>query len=89
MLVGKTPFHGANRKVVQQNIVSGKLVVPAYLSFEAQQILKKLLTRPVHKRLGYQGVAEIKKHEFFAGMDWAKLARKEIPAPFIPTLVCP
>jgi hypothetical protein len=30
------------------------------------------------------GPADIKKHKWFTGMDWMKLANLDIPAPYVP-----
>lgn len=35
---------------------------------------------------GPTGADEIKAHRFFKGIDWTKLARKEISAPFRPNI---
>jgi hypothetical protein len=87
MLTGTTPFKGQNRKKVQQNILNAALKIPGNLSFDSQQIIKKLLQRPVHKRLGHNGAREVMKADFFAAIDWNKLARKEIDAPYVPERV--
>jgi hypothetical protein len=41
--------------------------------------------RDPHKRLADANM--IKSHSYFKGMDWEKLLRKEIPAPFVPSVV--
>lgn len=35
---------------------------------------------------GPTGAAEIKRHAFFGKIDWKKLSKKEIPAPFKPNI---
>jgi len=46
-----------------------------------------LLSRDPIERLGSQtDGGEIKDHPFFDGIDWAKLADKKLPAPFVPTI---
>jgi serine/threonine kinase 38 len=58
-------------------------VIPAEanLSPAATDLIKRLITDP-NERLGINGVAEIKAHPFFAGVDWKGIRDKQ--APFIP-----
>ena len=44
-------------------------------------LIKRLITDP-NERLGINGVAEIKAHPFFVGIDWKNLREKK--APYIP-----
>ncbi len=55
----------------------------AHTRFFCAQLLKK---NPA-QRLGSTGVSAIKEHSFFRKMDFKKLLAREIPPPFIPTLV--
>ena len=55
-------------------------------SDEATSLLVGLLKRNPKERLGTNGVAEIKSHIFFDGMDWEKLGQREVKAPFIPKI---
>lgn len=46
-----------------------------------------MLERDVHKRMGsIRGIEEIKKHPFFATLDFDLIVQKQIPAPFTPNL---
>lgn len=45
--------------------------------------MRRLIT-DANERLGINGVAEIKAHPFFAGVDWRKIREKK--APYIPEL---
>lgn len=85
MLTGLPPFYNQNLHVMYEKIIRAKLHYPAYLSPEARSILSALLDRDPKTRLGSNGDAnEVKSHPFFAGIDWEKLARKEVPTPFKP-----
>jgi p90 ribosomal S6 kinase len=86
MLTGKLPFVDSNRKTVMKMIIQAKLEMPVELSRDAQALLRQLFRRDPTRRLGAGGADEIKKHVFFKGMDWDALAKKEIKAPFQPTL---
>ena len=57
---------------------------------EACSILTSLLTRDPARRLGANGAEQIKKHPFFGRhIDFKKLLKKEIKAPFKPSVVSP
>ena len=43
-----------------------------------------MLQRNPANRIGHNGVEEIKTHPWFKTMDWDKLLKKEIPAPYVP-----
>ncbi|CAG9317809.1 unnamed protein product [Blepharisma stoltei] len=85
MLVGAPPYYSSNREQLFNNIQRGKLKIPKGLSNEAKDIIKLLLNRDPHKRLGAskRDAAEIKEHAFFRGVNWDAYARKEIKAPEI------
>ena len=46
----------------------------------------QLLNKDPKQRIGCGpgGMEEIKQHPWFASLDWAKVANKELPAPFLP-----
>lgn len=58
------------------------------LGKDVADFISKLLVKNPRKRLGGgEGDArELKRHSFFKTLDWNKLARKEIPAPFVPII---
>lgn len=86
MLTGQLPFQGRDRKETMTQILKAKLAMPQFLSHEAQSLLRMLFKRNPTNRLGsgQDGVEEIKRHAFFASIDWNKLLRKEIDPPFKP-----
>lgn len=63
------------------NIRNGKLKYPSYLSIEIKSFISKLLERDPTKRLGCKDMNDIKKHDFFKGLDWNNLAKKKLPVP--------
>jgi len=87
MLTGLPPFYNPNLHVMYEKIMRAKLQFPAYLSPDACSILTQLLERNPKKRLGSgeTDASEVKKHPFFKTIDWGKLYRRELKAPFIPT----
>lgn len=62
--------------------------MPNFLSREAQSLLRALFKRVPENRLGFgpAGHKNVRAHAFFASIDWAKLARREIQPPFQPTV---
>ncbi|CAG9832932.1 unnamed protein product [Diabrotica balteata] len=91
MLTGVLPFQGANRRETMNQILKAKLGMPANLSPEAQSLLRVLFKRNPANRLcsGPGGIEDLKKHEFFATIDFESLlARKKRP-PFQPAVCGP
>uniref|UniRef100_A0A8D1GXU6 Ribosomal protein S6 kinase n=1 Tax=Sus scrofa TaxID=9823 RepID=A0A8D1GXU6_PIG len=88
MLTGSLPFQGKDRKETMALVLKAKLGMPQFLSAEAQSLLRALFKRNPCNRLGagLDGVEEIKRHPFFATIDWNKLYRKEIKPPFKPAV---
>lgn len=86
MLTGLTPFHAENRKTIQQNIMTKKVKLKKWISVDGQNLCRALLSKTPHKRLGSNGVDEIKKHIWFRGIDWKKLEKKQVVPPYKPAL---
>lgn len=88
MLTGNLPFHGATRQETMNQILKTKLGMPDNLSPEAQSLLRVLFKRHPQNRLGAgaDGINDIKRHEFFATIDWEALVQKRIRPPFIPAV---
>ncbi|XP_030647980.1 ribosomal protein S6 kinase alpha-1 isoform X2 [Chanos chanos] len=86
MLTGTLPFQGKDRKETMTMILKAKLGMPQFLSAEAQSLLRNVFKRNPGNRLGAgpDGVEEIKRHPFFATIDWNKLFRREVSPPFKP-----
>ncbi|CAH0586901.1 unnamed protein product [Chrysodeixis includens] len=88
MLTGNLPFHGSTRHETMTQILKAKLGMPSNLSEEAQSLLRALFKRNPQNRLGAgaNGIEDIKKHEFFANIDWEALCKKEVVPPFRPAV---
>ncbi|GJQ74231.1 S6kII [Trypoxylus dichotomus] len=91
MLTGSLPFQGATRRDTMTQILKAKLGMPANLSTEAQSLLRALFKRNPANRLGAGpgGVEDLKRHEFFATIDWEALLSKKIRPPFKPAVPAP
>ncbi|KAK0722738.1 kinase-like domain-containing protein [Lasiosphaeria miniovina] len=87
MLCGYTPFwDGGSPMKIYENILRGKVKYPAYVNPDAQDLLERLITADLTKRLGnlYGGSQDIKSHRWFSEVAWDRLARKDIDAPYTP-----
>jgi serine/threonine protein kinase len=82
MLIGQPPFFDFDPAVMFRQILKAPLTLPPSLSPRASDLLQRLLDKDPAVRLGAEGVAEIKAHQFFEEVDWARVARREIsPGP--------
>ncbi|KAH0561876.1 ribosomal protein S6 kinase beta-1-like [Cotesia glomerata] len=88
MLTGAPPFTSDNRKKTIEKILKAKLTLPQYLTHDARDLIRKLLKRQVHQRLGSgSGDAEqVKNHIFFRHINWNDVIQRKLKVPFKPTL---
>merc|ERR1711959_59559 len=88
MIVGYPPFRDEDPMGIYQKILAGKVYFPKYFDKDAKSLVKKLLTADLSKRYGNlkDGSDDILKHKWFSSLDWAKLEKCEIPAPYKPTM---
>lgn len=86
MLCGFPPFYNEDHVKIYEGILAGKIVFPSSMDSNAKDIIKSLISFDISKRLGNlkNGVADIKKHPWFKGVDWTKLAKKQITPPYVP-----
>lgn len=88
MLTGFPPFYSPNREELLQRIKYEAVKLPNYLSSEALSLVEGLLRKDPERRLGsgLEGTNEVKRHRWFAEVDWDLLSKKEYSAPFTPRL---
>lgn len=88
MLTGLPPFYSRDKEKLFNNIKSGNLKFPNYLSTNAVSFLKDLFVYDPDQRLGSgpNGLENIKAHPFFKDLDWKLLLNKKIKPPFIPRI---
>ncbi|KAG6007086.1 hypothetical protein E4U21_006348 [Claviceps maximensis] len=87
MLCGYTPFWDSGSPMrIYENILKGRVKYPPYINPDAQNLLERLITADLTKRLGnlYGGPQDVKSHPWFAEVTWDRLARKDIDAPYTP-----
>ncbi|KAJ4842119.1 Protein kinase PINOID 2 [Turnera subulata] len=96
MLYGRTPFKGENNEKTLVNILKQPLTFPrvgvrSSKEFEemvkVQDLISKLLVKNPKKRIGsLKGSVEIKRHEFFKGVNWALI--RSVRPPEVPRDLC-
>lgn len=87
MLCGFTPFwDGGSPMKIYENILKGKVKYPPYIHPDAQDLLQKLITADLTKRLGnlHAGSRDVMNHPWFAEVTWDRLLKKDIDAPYVP-----
>lgn len=86
MLSGRPPHYSKNRKQMMQDIVEKRIEMKAFFTVEAKSLLQGLLERDPSKRLGSSedDANELKRHPWFAKIDWEKLSKKTLDPPFKP-----
>ena len=88
MCCGWSPFYAEDTQQMYKNIAFGKVRFPRdALSPEGRNFVKGLLNRNPRHRLGANGDAEeLKRHPFFADVDWEAFVQKRVVPPFKPKL---
>ena len=86
LLAGYPPFFADNPLEIYEKILQGKFAFPAHIDYVAKDLIKRLLTGDLTKRLGNLkgGAMDIKTHRWFEGVDWEAVETKQIRAPIIP-----
>jgi len=105
MLFGTNPFMDYDDPTIDQRTLFKRIVKASFqrpqkqsaldayakTSKDAKDLIKKLLVVKPRKRLGCRGQAdlEIRNHPWFSDIDFGKLYRKELTAPWIPKISDP
>jgi len=86
LLTGRSPFHSNQGKhATKERILKGKFATPRVITPDANDFVRKLLRRPVDRRLGTKdGAQELKSHPFFHDTDWDRVLRGEYEPPYLP-----
>ncbi|XVF88416.1 hypothetical protein PTKIN_Ptkin19aG0049600 [Pterospermum kingtungense] len=95
MLCGRTPFKGENNEKTLINILKQPLTFPRISvnsgkeyeeMIKVQDLIRKLLVKNPKKRIGsLKGSVEIKRHEFFKGVNWALI--RSVRPPEVPNKI--
>ena len=87
--IGRRPYLGRSRKEIRDAIIEKQASIqkkdlPAGYPKEAADFINKCLMRQPSKRLGINGIEEVKGHPWFNNFDWESLHNKTMKATFIP-----
>ena len=85
MLFGTTPFKGSNRHATFSNVLKTEVGFPdnPATTTHCKAVIKKLLCKDEHKRLGSQsGASEVKQAKWFASINFALL--RHLKPPMVP-----
>ena len=88
LLFGKIPYKGLPKKEIKEKILSENFQIkgneiPIGYSYELADLINRLIKRKPNKRIGYNGISEIKKHPFFKDIIWEKYKEKKEISPFL------
>ncbi|XP_055818880.1 probable serine/threonine protein kinase IRE [Solanum dulcamara] len=86
LLVGIPPFNAEHPQQIFDNIINRDIPwpkIPEEMSFEAYDLINKLLIENPIQRLGATGAGEVKRLPFFRDINWDTLARQK--ATFVPS----
>lgn len=90
LLSGEPPFSSpdGNAASIFEKILVGVFDMPLYIDEQAQDLIYGLLEMDPSHRLGSGklGAGEIKRHPWFADIDWVRMENQVLPAPYIPKL---
>lgn len=87
-LVLQPPFTAENRKKTIEAILRGKLNLPAYLTPDARDLIRRLMKRQVNLRLGADASdgRAIRVHPFFKFVNWDDVLARRLEPPIKPIL---
>ncbi|EJT51219.1 serine/threonine-protein kinase nrc-2 [Trichosporon asahii var. asahii CBS 2479] len=85
MIFATTPFKGPNRNATFSNVLKTDVTFPddKHVSNNCKSLIKKLLIKDEHKRLGSSaGASEVKQSKWFTNISWGLL--RHMTPPIIP-----
>jgi len=87
MMTGNPPFYTEDHEKMFDFIEKQELCIPSSFSPEVTDLLKNLLNKNPEHRLKW--TVSIRKHPWFASIDWDKLEARKLRPPFIPNVSSP
>jgi len=88
MLVGYPPFFDDDPYEIYEKIVACRVKYPPFLKPAARDLISNLLQVDLSKRYGNlkDGVEDIKRHKWFADIDWLAMSQLRVKPPFVPNV---
>ncbi|KAJ3184872.1 Serine/threonine kinase [Gaertneriomyces sp. JEL0708] len=88
MLVGRYPFHGEDEQDVLDAILGEGVEYPSNIPKDTLSLLQGLMNKNPARRLGggRLDAEEIKRHPYFAGVDWEAFMELRVQPPWVPTI---
>ncbi|CAB3410761.1 unnamed protein product [Caenorhabditis bovis] len=90
LLTGCSPFtvDGAanSSKDIAKRILTKKVPFPKNMDPDARDFISQLLEKKLEKRLGFNGVHEIKNHRFFHDIDWDAAEKRQLKPVIVPRI---
>ena len=89
LMFNKRPYNGRNRREIKEQIMSQQIqiyskYIPQGWSKESADFINKLIIRKPNRRLGYNGILEIKQHPWLKYFNWKDLYLQKINPPYSP-----
>ena len=83
------PYKGHSRKEIKDNIMAKQVRInlnniPKNWSQSSADFINRCIMRKPIKRLGFNGIKELKEHSWFKDFNWGELYMGKMNAPFIP-----
>ncbi|KAI8372780.1 kinase-like domain-containing protein [Radiomyces spectabilis] len=88
MLSGITPFWAETHMEMYRRVLEDPLEFPPHFDAVTCDLLCGLLEREASERLGWgvKGADQIKRHPYFAGVNWDEVVQKKLTPPYVPEL---
>ncbi|KAL0077344.1 kinase-like domain-containing protein [Phycomyces blakesleeanus] len=88
MLAGITPFWAETHAEMYDRVIKDSLEFPSHFDSVTRDFISGLLTRDVHKRLGWgiDGADRIKEHSYFDPLDWEDVIQQKLQPDYVPAL---
>ena len=88
MASGFPPYCGDSAMQTYKLILEGNLEFPPHVKTICRDLIRKLLTPQVARRLGClrNGSLDVRLHQWFEQIDLQQLLRMKLPVPFVPTV---
>ncbi|CAI5440239.1 unnamed protein product [Caenorhabditis angaria] len=90
LLTGCSPFTvdgGQNSsKDIAKRILTKRVPFPKNMDAEAKEFITALLEKKLEKRLGFNGVQEIKSHRFLSNIDWEAAEKRKMAPVIVPRI---